>query len=217
MTHFTVGIIVPENELPHIDSFIERQMEPYCEHTEVEPYVCYSIDRAKAEIERDIHRFEQILERQDPAFDLDKCRESVARLRRTTPEDRYREYVAGAEEFNAQGEPLSTYNPDSKWDWYRIGGRWDGCITGNEQSSDQGFNFGPGHETLANNIATTEQAIERDIVLHAIVTPDGQWHERGQMGWWAIMITDNEDWDAQARELLSSYPGHHVVLLDAHI
>ena len=31
------------------------------------------------------------------------------------------------------------------------------------------------------------------------------------------MITDNEDWDAQARELLSSYPGHHVVLLDAHI
>ena len=42
MTHFTVGIIVPENEMSHIDSFIDRQMQPYCEHTEVEPYVCAS-------------------------------------------------------------------------------------------------------------------------------------------------------------------------------
>src|ERR1700728_3854541 len=36
-------------------------------------------------------------------------------------------------------ENAESPNPFS--DWYRIGGRWDGWITGNEQSSDNGFNF----------------------------------------------------------------------------
>lgn len=30
------------------------------------------------------------------------------------------------EERGPQGEVYSTYNPDSKWDWYTIGGRWAG-------------------------------------------------------------------------------------------
>jgi hypothetical protein len=207
MTHFTVGIIVPEDKLPHVQTLIHDQMEPYCEHTQVEPYVCYSTDQAKAEIERDIHRLERIIERQDPEYNLDKCHEILARLRQTTPEERYREYVQHHESFNAQGEPLSTYNPDSKWDWWVIGGRWDGWITGTKASG----------EAVADNIANTSEAIERNIIPHAIITPDGQWHERGQMGWWAILITENEGWNAQAKEILASYPGHHLLILDAHI
>jgi hypothetical protein len=207
MTHFTVGIIVPEDKLPQIQSFIATQMEPYCEHTQVEPYVCYSVEQAKTEIERDIHRLERIIERQDPEYNQDECHEILARLRQTTPEEQYREYVLHHESFNAQGEPLSTYNPSSKWDWWVIGGRWDGWITGTKASG----------ESVADNIATTAQAIERKIIPHAIITPDGQWHERGQMGWWAILITENEDWDAQAGEILASYPGHQLLILDAHI
>ena len=26
------------------------------------------------------------------------------------------------------GNIISTYNPDSKWDWYEIGGRWSGML-----------------------------------------------------------------------------------------
>jgi hypothetical protein len=92
-------------------------------------------------------------------------------------------------------------------EWWVIGGRWDGWINGKEASG----------ETVEDNIATTEQAIERNIIPHAIITPDGQWHVHGQMCWWAIMITENEDWDAQAKEILSSYPGHRLLILDAHI
>ena len=207
MTHFTVGIIVPGDRQPHLQGFIDQQMAPYCEHIEVEPYVCYSIAQAKDEIERDIRRLERIVERQDPDYNLEKCREIAARLRGTTPEDKYREYVAHHENFNDQGEPLSTYNPDSKWDWYVIGGRWDGWINGKETSG----------ERVEDNIAITEQAIERAIIPHAIVTPDGEWHERGKMGWFATLITENEDWETQAKVILAGYSGHHLLILDAHI
>ena len=208
MTHFTVGIIVPQDKLPDIHTFILKQMEPYDESKKVASYVCYSIDKAKSDIERDIGRLERIIEPQDPGYNLDKCRETLARLRVTTPEDRYREYVQFHKHFNSQGQPLSTYNPDSKWDWWVIGGRWDGWITGTENTSC---------ESIEDNIATTEHAIERSVITRAMITPDGEWHERGQMGWWAVLITENEDWDVHAKEILSSYPGHQLLILDAHI
>ena len=217
MTHFTVGIIVPADKRPAIQDFIAGQMAPYDENSSFEPYVCYSVEQAKAEIDRDIARLERIIKREDPQYNLDKCREILTGLRSTTPEQHYREYVQCHKQFNAQGEPLSTSNPNSKWDWYVIGGRWDGWVTGNEQSSNHGYNFGPQHQTLANNMATTEDALARDVIPHAIITPDGEWHERGQMGWFATLITENEDWDAQAREILARYPGDHLVIVDAHI
>ena len=172
MTHFTVGIIVPEDKLPDIHSFISDQMKPYDESTRVAPYVSYSIDKAKAEIERDIIRLERIVERRDPGYNLNKCQEILAKLRVTTPEERYREYAEFHDHFNAKGEPLSTYNPDSKW----TGG----------SSEAAGTAGSPARKTPAarpsSNIAIRNSSIERGIILHAIVTLDGQWHERGQMG-----------------------------------
>jgi hypothetical protein len=208
MTHFTVGIIVPEDKLPHLQNFIFEQMQPYDEGLKVEPYVSYSIEKAKAEIDRDIDRLERIIKRRDPAYKLDKCRELLVLLRGTTPEIRYREYVDHHKEFNSQGEPISTYNPASKWDWWVVGGRWHGWITGKKQA---------GRNLVENNIASTEMAIIRGIIPHAILTPDGNWHERGQLGWWAILITEDENWEDQAKEILASYPGHQLLILDAHI
>ena len=217
MTHFTVGIVVPADEMPRIESFIEEQMESFDENAQVEPHVCYSVEQAKSDIDRDVKRLERIIARQDPDYDLVKCREILAKLHRTTPEEKYRAYVADHEGFNDRGEPISTCNPKSKWDWYRIGGRWDGWITGNERESDGGFNFGVQHETVAHNIATTEQALERDKIPHAIVTPDGEWHERGEMWWFGIMLTESDGWDVEAKAILAKYPGHRIVILDAHI
>ena len=62
MTHFTVGIIVPTDQLPTLDTFIHDQMAPYDEGLEVDPYVSYTLEKAKSEIERDIHRLTAILE-----------------------------------------------------------------------------------------------------------------------------------------------------------
>ncbi len=100
--------------------------------------------------------------------------------------------------------------------WYVVGGRWDGWINDRKASGEQ----------IDANMATTEQAIERHKIPHAIITPDGQWHEHGEMGWWGIMLTENEQWDTDALKLLALYPatkwslstltsngGHHELLI----
>jgi hypothetical protein len=176
MTHFTVGIILPHG-VHDAEGFIAEVMEPYFEHADAEPYVCYTLERAAADLASTIHRLELIINR------------------------------SYHEQFNDQGEPVSTYNPDSKWDWYVIGGRWDGWINDLDTS----------RESLADNTALTEEAIAREKIPHAIITPDGEWHERGQMGWWAMLLTENENWEQEARALLASYRGHRVVIVDAHI
>ena len=148
MTHFTVGIIVPSRKLSNLQTFIADQMAPYDENTKVAPYVSYSVEQAQADLSREISRFERIIERQDANYILKKCQELLEKLRATTPEDKYLEYVADHNRFDEDGEPTSTYNPDSKWDWYVIGGRWDGWINNRDASN----------ETLSDNIATTEAA-----------------------------------------------------------
>lgn len=206
MTHFTVGIIVPQG-VPDVEHFIVQMMDPYYEHTEADPYVCYSLERAAADIQRDIKRLERIIERQDPDYSLDQCRDILEKLRCTVPEEKYQEYIQFHENFDDQGQPISTYNPDSKWDWYVVGGRWDGWINDRDASG----------ERIDDNIAPTEHVLCAEKIPHAIITPDGQWHERGQMGWWAILITENENWDSGAKQILASYPGHRIVIVDAHI
>jgi hypothetical protein len=206
MTHFTVGIIVPQ-DVPDVEGFITCVMEPYREHSDAEPHVCYSLEQAAADIANTIHRLELIIERNEPSYDIAKCRENVEKLRRMTPQEKFDERLRFQEQFNDEGEPISTYNPDSKWDWYVIGGRWDGWINDKDTS----------RESVPDNTATTEQAIARDKIPHAIVSPDGEWLEHGQMGWFASLLTENENWHSDAKVILARYPGHRFVIVDAHI
>jgi hypothetical protein len=206
MTHFTVGIIVPQ-DVNDVEDFIARQMDPYYEHTDDDPYVCYSVEQAAADIASTIHRLELIISRNEPDFDLTKCRQNLEQLRAMTPQQKYQEHIRFHEQFNDEGEPISTYNPDSKWDWYVIGGRWDGWINDKETSG----------ESVIDNAATTEEAIARNKIPHAIITPEGEWLEHGQMGWFAALLTENENWDSDARAVLARYPGHRIVIVDAHI
>ncbi len=208
MTHFTVAIIIPPDKLGvHLNGFIARQMHPYDEDIMVDAYVCYSVEQAAADIESERKRLEKIIRTKEPGYDIGRCHGLLEKLAATTPEARYRERISHHELFNDCREPLSTYNPESKWDWYVIGGRWDGWINDLETSG----------ERAADNMATTEQMIERGKIPHAIITPDGEWHEHGRMGWWAILLTENENWDAEARAILASYPSHQLVIIDAHI
>ncbi|GAI55280.1 unnamed protein product, partial [marine sediment metagenome] len=39
------------------------------------------------------------------------------------------------EELDDKGNLLSTFNRDSFWDWYQVGGRWDGAITDKPQNN----------------------------------------------------------------------------------
>ena len=54
----------------------------------------------------------------------------------------------------------------------------------------------------------------------AVLTPDGIWHEPGQMGWFGISSNEmNEDeWDAKFREYLKTLDKDIILtLVDCHI
>lgn len=61
--------------------------------------------------------------------------------------------------------------------------------------------------------------LPKNIEVFAIVTPDGEWHQRGQMGWWAN-VTDEKDaaaWQAEVREILAAHGDCIAVACDCHI
>lgn len=130
------------------------------------------------------------------------------------------------EECKGTGLAKCTYNPKSKWDWYRIGGRWDGFLTKNEKESCNGFNFGDDHESVVNNhitIAEHKKQLEEDWNKNrcfGIISIDGKWIEKGSMGWWGI-VTDEEDPETFKKMYLDTLneanDDDFIVSIDCHI
>ena len=209
MSHYTVGIIIPPEELSDIHSFVEQQLAPFDEDIKVAPYVCYTLEKAKLALESEIRHFTRIIESHNEAFDVKRCQQALDELELMTPEQRYAEYLRGHTHFNAKGEPLSRYNPAGKWDWYVIGGRWNGWLHDRDCKSSK----------LNDNVATVEHVIARERYPFALVTPTGEWFEQGQMGWFGVVVDgkDRLDWHTEANAILRNYLDHSMVLVDAHV
>lgn len=129
MSHFPVWVFTESGTETEIDDLLS----PYYEGVEVEPY----IDRRREDIVPEyrtrwneyLARAEQDLlkavpeDRPSVLGRISKIRTALAR----SDEEIYRAETDG-EELDAEGNILSTYNPDSKWDWYTIGGRFENTI-----------------------------------------------------------------------------------------
>jgi len=52
------------------------------------------------------------------------------------------------------------------------------------------------------------------------ILKDGEWYERGKMGWWAIVTDEMEDdkWDAEFKKLIDGLPDDTLIsIYDCHI
>jgi hypothetical protein len=128
-------------------------------------------------------------------------------------------------EVNRLMEPFNEADENCKephWDWYVIGGRWDGSIQGKYRadSHDNGFNFGDEHHKIDFNIVKVKDLLPRgDIptevlarmtnkppgwIPYAIVTPDGRWVDDEVLG------------EARVLELYRAYPEYNIVSVDMH-
>ena len=111
----------------------------------------------------------------------------------------------------------------AKWDWWRIGGRWDGAILSADiaqaRTTCHGFNFEDANELPRYNYAQlkTLLAEEQLFIPFAVLTPDGTWHEKGKMGWWAIVTDEQDNWHAQVAELYARHADDYGVVVDCHI
>ena len=237
MSHFAVAVFHEE------DQDIDDLLAPYSENLEVEPYIAYTKEQA-----------------------IRHCKEHW-RDEYTAGKSDEELWKALAMEYNnntdKEGNIYSTYNPDSKWDWYQVGGRWSGhlklkpsceyecadeayvhevdfsddleeylyalrfwdvVVDGKPQKDgEEIFSFyGPKYyldyygdrETYARRVS--------QWIVRAVVTPDGVWHEKGEMGWFGCSSESPEeagDWDDHFKERFidTADPDWVITIVDCHI
>lgn len=112
------------------------------------------------------------------------------------------------DDLDADGNIYSTRNPESKWDWYAIGGRWDGTFGRNRFSS----------------VAEAREAFDaHEFPPRVLVLPDGRWLEKGEMGWFGMShgdVTDEQwrlDFFAALDATALTHPSSSVLVVDFHI
>lgn len=172
---------------------------------------------------------------------------------------------------DATGKRGYWQNPDAKWDWYTIGGRfngmikasygyrgrkgeylpgrydqavladcdfsidevayaravkdWEECIDSECDNNIRMMKFWPlGKEGIKNRYGTKEAYANHEATWStwAVITPDGEWHECGKMGWWGLSSeTDKEelDWVQNFKERFidGADPNLIATVIDCHI
>lgn len=108
MSHYLLGVIVK-----NLDE-LESALAPFNENLEVEPYVIRTTEELIAEAKEDLKEYEPSKKPNEYEEKLLKC---------VTDEDFLKAYIDyywkdKEKFFDDKGNELSTYNPNSKWDWW---------------------------------------------------------------------------------------------------
>ena len=291
MSHFTL-VVQLKKGCGNLDAALERALAPFDESLKVAPYRravgAWEIEYAK---------------KQDGRI---KSHEAVAaKLNREfwDGEDEDSRYLCDADGVYQ----MVTYNPQSRWDWYNVGGRWsgfwwawepfhtgrrgnsiprdvvrkvdidwetmqddaakkageqwdrvhatidphppitpwpdvlakheDGKGKENLDAARDEYNAQPGVAAIRADsdnpaywdgaepfLCSREDFIHRAILAagmpFAFLLANGEWVERGKMGWWGVVHDDSpsEDWHRAAHRIYDTIPGEDIlVLVDCHI
>ncbi|HJN16135.1 MAG TPA: hypothetical protein QGH10_11610 [Armatimonadota bacterium] len=131
------------------------------------------------------------------------------------------------------GQTRSICKARAEWDWWVVGGRFNGLLTGNHEYLGVGASRPDDPEAKArlakysdfNVKLRANTALPEDVCidwyLRAIVTPDFHWveiaYKQGEPGEKAT-LEDPDHWLARQREVLKRYQdGHVIVSIDAHL
>lgn len=277
MSHFFALVLVPDG-VEDVEEAVENLLEPYDENLEVDQYhkQCLCVRMAasqKAEEEAAAYfgTIDQLAEKFAAAYvppesledgELDRHRQQAwtefIKDFIGFCEDRKRELLKSTEpdseceDCEGTGVIASSYNPDSKWDWWQIGGRWTGFLT-DYNPGDDPRNLetcmscgGTGTHTNPQDGSVGEcrqcngsgQGIKwptqwatydgdalpvRDLQLttypHAVITPDGEWHQESEMGWFGYTSCDVDyaEWKELVDAVLEKNHDCVVVVVDCHI
>lgn len=153
MSHFVCLVIVPA---PYNMQRIDQLLAPFSENIEVAPYMtpCYCINSEASRWAVEEHNKRtgftpsQVREDYWAKADAGEFEPSSEAWERETgwywngrkelekTHARYGQPKANCEECHGSGERETTYNPASKWDWYVVGGRWNGAFDNYDPESD---------------------------------------------------------------------------------
>ena len=214
MTHFTCLVIVPECERDCYRGYVDSALEPYSEYVEVEPYIDINKDDLKKEYIRYIKKKKK---KKEPLEYWEKTLNSW--VKKWYPE----------QELDGEGNLLSTFNKGSFYDWYEIGGRWDGYLTGKKGGNIVKVNelikkFKQEEKHLNNPVARIIKKIdgqdeEENKYLIKQLIADDEHYSCEMVGWFGFSedVGDLEEYKKDYLEILENHKEDYAVLCDCHI
>ena len=282
MSHYAVAVIT-DNQ-----TSVDKLLAPYDEGIEVAPYVCRTkkqiIKEARdniANLREDMKNYannpdeylkdygvywlEDGTEKYVNPPKLSQYAKNKLSYEKMSDEELYQQCIYEDEKYDNDGNELSTYNPDSKWDWYEVGGRWSDGIKKIDGSNCNScyvcdMAIGRNEDTYKKAIRFWEVVVEekpledgedksnfdswykkeyykeryiskeiyadsvsKENYFYAIVTPDGEWHEPGRMGWFGVSHASYEEsrkWDTNYfKDYIKPYLDHDhtITIVDCHI
>ena len=113
------------------------------------------------------------------------------------------------------GVMLYPYNPEGKYDWYAIGGRYNGWVTG--MNSDpkttvpEGYALKENHSLATDYIKLIQEG--KGEVPWIIITPDSKWCEAPDRNFGP---TTDPQWRGTVMNLLEMYKDYQTICLDIH-
>lgn len=185
--HYCVFVLIPPTD--DIDGAVAAALEPFDEALEVEPYRVH-LDHAAVTRMAGHYRI--------PAAHL---HELAKKLPDWTGRD------GGVDRDGLYY--LSTCNPDGYWDWYEIGGRFDGYIP-----------YARRNVIRAGTLAKSD-TLSRCLPCY-VVTPPGEWLEQERSyfeGGGTDIRTEkmvDANWLRLVRDTLREHADHLVVCVDIH-
>lgn len=269
MSHYVVAVISDGTKT------VEELLAPYDENIEVEPYIDRTKDQMIEQAKKRAKELQEKIESGD--YELANLKEWQEKyLAAKTDEDFYILERCSEYEYDEDGNELTTYNPNSKWDWYCIGGRFPGrlkaakgehgegsafhdnpCVDGeydvaricdidfspNQQEYDEAARWWElfiedatplEGEEKPDPLRSKEYYLERYhnketfakarslFSPYACITPDGEWHAPGEMGWFGLSTESHEDaldWDLHfvERFIDTADPNWTITMVDCHI
>lgn len=196
----------------------ESNLDAYDEGLEVEEYVVYTKDEA-IDIVKHNHakNYESAIEylRKSDITESNKeyYQSIIDKGLFISYEDAWKKVLDWGYKLDENENLLSTYNPDSKWDWYVIGGRWNGFL--HYKGVEPGF-----AETNEAYIHELDMDYLLKHVPFCFVTEDGEWREKGEMGWWGSVNNEQPEnsWKQQFVDYVKSLDESCLVtVVDFHI
>lgn len=192
--HSCIYVLI-NGEQDYIESSVDAALEPFDEALEVPPYkdrLSHSSIRFMAE------------QYKIAATDLHALAGKMSD---------WRGVPGGVDELGLFA--ICTSNPDGKWDWYEIGGRWNGFIKGKKR---------PNKDLIRNNCIVASTLLKSPDFCKrlpaAIVTPSGEWVAHTSVittsSGWYVRETPEKVWCNRVRSILEAFPRHRVVCVDAH-
>lgn len=219
MSHFCVYVFHDK------DTSIHNLLSYYDENITMEPYVEYTKEEAIAKVRKEIEDYKNGTYAEylkDPISyegKYGKCKEHIKYLKKDFPKmlkwtDKQcynfkAKWYKDDGMIDKDGNLLSTYNPNSKWDWYEIGGRWNGGLAMNLKTKKSG-----------NECKVSQIDMKKISTPYAFITPNGNWIERGQMGWFGISSNDKDEktWNREFKKFLKTLKKSTIVtVVDCHI